>query len=117
VKWETKPGDDWRMSPIFEDAGGAWFIFGDVAAGYVELPAGIPGYEPGTRLYIEGAFTVSYTCPICSNTDRKRGLSFRDSSLVIVECMGCKKFLWLEITNGNRAEEQNAKMSKLQRGN
>jgi len=94
------------MSPIFEDAWGTWFILGDIAAGYVELPAGIPGYEPGTRLYIEEAFTVDYICPICSNTDRKRGLSFRDSPIVVVECMGCRQFLWLEITEANNKEVQ-----------
>jgi len=98
MEWTAKPGDDWDKSPIFDEEFGSWFVLGTPsAASYVKLPKGIPGYAAGTVLYIETLFVISFTCPFCGDEREKRGLAFKQSTLVMLECVGCQRFLWCEI--------------------
>jgi len=98
MEWITKPGDDWNKSPIIDEEFGSWFVFGKPsAASYVRLPSGIPGYAAGTKLYIEAQFRVCFKCPVCGDESEKRGLAFKDSALVMLECLGCQKFFWCEV--------------------
>jgi len=96
MEWVTKPGEDWDRR-FFEGESGSWLILGHPAADYVLVPEGIEGYAAGTKLYIEAQFRVSFKCPLCGDESEKRGLAFKDSALVVLECLGCQRFIWCEI--------------------
>jgi len=98
MEWTVKPGDDWVRSPIFDEEFGSWFVVGKPSAAcYIRLPSGIPGYAAGEKLYIEAQFRVCFKCPVCGDESEKRGLAFKDSALVMLECLGCQKFIWCEV--------------------
>jgi len=98
MEWVTKPGDAWDKSPIINEEFGSWFILGDpLAASYVRVPEGVPGHVAGTKRYIEAQFRVCFKCPMCGDESEKRGLAFKDSALVMLECLGCQRFIWLEV--------------------
>ena len=108
MEWETRPGQSWFTSPPVEVDGGFGVVVGGPgapAADWVRCPPGIPGYEGlgGRKLNIEAPFTVApgeYACPLCGDDGAKRGLTFDDTVLIVIECRACRQFLWLSVSRG-----------------
>jgi hypothetical protein len=113
MQWDIKPGDSWKTSPPIKEGDGAGLVIagpGAVAPDWVRCPVDIPSCDvtAGTKLYIDRPFVSPHgdlPCPVCQDQGPKRGLAFKDVSVVILECSGCKQFLWLERESEGAAQD------------
>jgi hypothetical protein len=104
LEWETRPGDSWETSPPVEVDGEHAIVYGGpggLASDWVRCPANMPGYEEraGEKMRIDGVRVLGQgerPCPVCGDAGAKRMLILEDGALVVLECLACRQFMWLE---------------------